>query len=119
MAHNFMGDRVETWFPEDNSRNPHDVGGVRFKWGRTTRELIDAKKRAGLGRIDDPYSVERQKELWSDNAVNEVLQNERLGDPKQAQHDAEARWCARNGIKPDAIQAVSSRACLQDGVRLA
>ena len=90
MAHNFMGDRVETWFPEDNSRNPHDVGGVRFKWGRTTRELIDAKKRAGLGRIDDPYSVERQKELWSDNAVNEVLQNERLGDPKQAQHDAEA-----------------------------
>ena len=59
--------------------------------------------RQGLGRIDDPYSVDRQKELWSDNAVNEVLQKERLGDPKQVQHDAEVKWCARNGIKPDAI----------------
>jgi hypothetical protein len=108
--------KLEQWFPDDDEARPRSAHGVHFKPGKTVAGMFHARAHSGLGRVDDPYTFERQEAMWSDAKIDAVLRGD---DPAggggkgvaarskgDVQRDAELKWCARHGIRADAWQEV-------------
>ena len=113
--------KLEQWFPQDDEARPRSAHGVHFKPGKTVAGMFHARAHSGLGRVDDPYTYERQEVMWSDAKIDAVLRGDESagggggGGGKAAaaarskgdvQRDAELKWCARHGIRADAWQEV-------------
>ena len=108
----FAGDKghIETWFPDNDALRPRSAHGVHFKPGKTVAALFHARARRGnLGAVDDPYTFERQEAMWSDAAIDAVLNGNaakgagsKAKTPKDVQREAELKWCGRHGIRADA-----------------